>query len=72
MDGDGVANAVERARGSDPFDADSDADGVPDGSDCYPSDSTRTACAPPDPLDHQPPSITILRPADARLVSQTP
>jgi len=72
MDGDGVTNGVELAQGTNPFVADSDADGLGDSVDCFPSDPTRTACSLPDPLDHQPPSITITKPADARLVSQNP
>jgi hypothetical protein len=37
IDGDGVSNAAEAARGSDPRKADSDGDGVPDGADGCPT-----------------------------------
>ncbi len=72
MDGDGLTNTEERELGTDPFNADTDGDGVPDGQDCYPLDPTRSTCASPDPGDHDPPTITILSPPDARLVNTVP
>ncbi|HEY2363367.1 MAG TPA: LamG-like jellyroll fold domain-containing protein, partial [Candidatus Angelobacter sp.] len=45
-DADGVPNLLEVANGTDPFNADTDGDGVLDHEDCYPLDPTRWDCAP--------------------------
>jgi alpha-tubulin suppressor-like RCC1 family protein len=71
-DADGVINALERQIGTDPFNSDTDADGVPDGADCFPVDSTRSECPPPDPGDVTPPVITLDEPQNAVLISSTP
>jgi len=72
VDGDGLTNATERRIGTDPLNPDTDGDGVPDGADCFPLDPTRWQCPIPDPTDHTPPSITVLLPTNARLVSSIP
>jgi alpha-tubulin suppressor-like RCC1 family protein len=72
MDGDGVLNAVEIAQHTDPFKPDTDGDGVADGTDCFPLDPTKSECQAPDPDDHTPPTITLLEPANATLVSSNP
>jgi hypothetical protein len=43
VDGDGVDNTAEAARGTDPRNPDSDGDGVPDGADLCPTFAARTA-----------------------------
>ena len=72
MDADAVPNSVEIAQGTDPFNADTDGDGVSDGADSFPLDPTRWQYPGPDPGDHTPPAITVLRPANVRLVSSIP
>ena len=72
LSGDGVPNAVEIARGTDPFRADTHGDGVPDGIDCFPLDPTRWQCPAPVPGDVTPPVITLTEPTNAVLVSSVP
>ena len=72
MDGDGVANAVERAAGTDPLRADSDGDGVVDGADCFPLDPERSECLLPQPGDTTAPVIRLSEPTSALLVSSVP
>lgn len=72
MDADGLSNRAERVMGSDPFDPDTDDDGVRDGLDAFPLDPTRWQPAAPDPDDHTPPTLVLLEPAGAVLVSSTP
>ncbi len=67
-DGDGVANWIETAQGSDPFRADSDGDGVNDGADYWPLDPTRWQAPTPTPGDVTPPVITLTYPTGARPV----
>ena len=71
-DGDGVRNAVEAARGTDPLRADTDGDGVADDLDCYPTDPTRSTCAPPTPGDTTPPVILLTEPTNALIISTFP
>jgi hypothetical protein len=72
VDGDGVSNLLERSQGTDPFNPDTDGDGVSDGADCYPLDPSQTTCPVGDPGDQTPPTITLLVPRDAVLVSSSP
>ena len=72
MDGDGVTNAVEAIRGTDPFRVDTDEDGVNDGTDAFPLDPTRSQAPPPDPNDHTPPVINLVEPTNATLISSVP
>ena len=72
MDADGLSNRDEIALGTDPFDPDSDGDGVRDGLDAFPLDPGRWEPPPSDPGDHTPPSITLLQPSGAVLLSSTP
>jgi hypothetical protein len=67
VDHDGLSNAQEIAGGADPFDPDSDGDGTLDGSDCFPLDTSRSACAEV-PGDTTPPAITLSEPAEAQLI----
>jgi hypothetical protein len=57
--------------GTDPFNPDTDGDGVPDGPltgpgsagrDCFPVDPDQHVCGVPNPNDHTPPDITLLEP----------
>jgi hypothetical protein len=72
MDHDGIPNLQERAIGTDPLRADTDGDGVADGADCFPLDPTWSACVPPDPSDHTPPTIALIEPLSAVLVGTSP
>jgi hypothetical protein len=54
------------------FSAISDSDGVRDGLDAFPLDPGRWEPPPPDPGDHTPPTIVLLQPAGAVLLSSTP
>jgi hypothetical protein len=72
MDGDGLANAAERSAGTDPLRADTDIDGVSDGIDCFPLDSARSACLLRTPGDTTPPTVILLEPNNARLISSNP
>lgn len=65
-DADGVSNAQELLNGSDPFTADTDGDGVPDGADAFPTDPTRSSVPAPTPGDTTPPVITLTQPTGAR------
>jgi hypothetical protein len=58
-----LANTVEPTRGTDPIKADTDGDGVVDGSDVFPLDPSRSALPPSDPGDTSPPVITLERPS---------
>jgi hypothetical protein len=71
MDGDGVLNAAEIAQGTNPFSADTDGDGTGDATDCFPLDPTQQ-CPEGDPDDTTPPTITILMPSNAVLISTIP
>jgi hypothetical protein len=55
IDGDGVSNAAEQARGTDPRNVDSDGDGVADGADACP----RVKGSPPDGCDRTPPDLVL-------------
>jgi len=72
MDGDGVLNTVEVQRGTDPFAVDSDGDSVPDGVDAFPLDPTRSQAPSPTPGDTSPPTITLIDPTSAVLISSLP
>ena len=72
VDGDGVPNVTERTVGTNPLRPDTDGDGNPDGTDCFPLDPTRSTCLVPNPGDLTPPSITLLEPPNAVLVSSNP
>jgi len=72
VDGDGLTNTSERAAGTDPLRADTDGDGIPDGTDCFPLDPTQSSCLVPTPGDQTPPSITLLEPPNAVLISSNP
>jgi hypothetical protein len=62
-DGDGISNLDEVANGTDPFDPDTDGDGVPDGQDYAPTDPTRWEAPPPhNQSDTTPPVIRVLSP----------
>ena len=63
-DGDGLTDVQEIAFGTDPYNRDTDGDGVWDGMDFYPLDPTRWA----NPADHTPPIITLSLPVGAVLV----
>jgi alpha-tubulin suppressor-like RCC1 family protein len=66
-DHDGLTNPQETVLGTDPFNPDTDGDGALDGADCLPLDATRWAC-PPVPGDATPPVITLVEPANARVL----
>ena len=57
IDGDGVDNTGETARGTDPRNPDSDGDGVPDGADLCPRFAARTANG----CDQRAPTITFIK-----------
>jgi len=61
-DGDGWTNFYEIQMGTDPYNPDTDGDGVPDGIDCYPLDPNRWDCPFGDPV---PPTIQLLQPTTA-------
>lgn len=68
LDGDGLTNAQEISLGANVYWNDSDGDGVLDGQDAFPLDPSCSAIAPPDPNDHTPPGITLIKPEDAILL----
>jgi hypothetical protein len=72
MDGDGLSNAAEVQKGTDPFRADTDGDGTNDLADCFPLDPTRWQCPPPVGGDTTPPVITLQQPTNATLISVVP
>ena len=72
MDGDGLSNVEEALRGTDPFNRDTDGDGVPDGTDCFSLDVTRWQCPPPQPGDTTPPIITLTEPTNTVLIGSIP
>lgn len=59
---------VEELNGTDPFRADPDGDTVPDGSDAYPLDPTRSLPPSSNPSDTTPPVITFKEPVSAQLI----
>ena len=67
-DGDGLSNLIENALGTNPFSADTDGDGVNDNLDAFPLDPSRSAIPTPDPNDHTPPVITLIKPQGAQIV----
>ncbi len=67
-DGDGINDFVEILNGTNPFLADTDGDGVPDGQDAYPLDPGRSAVPAVDPADHSPPIITLDEPSEGTLL----
>jgi hypothetical protein len=68
MDGDGVTNALERQRGTDPFRVDTDGDSVNDNADAFPLDPTRSTAPSPTPGDTTPPVIILILPTGAILI----
>jgi hypothetical protein len=58
--------------GTDPFRADTDGDGHPDGEDLYPLDPTRWEGPPATPGDTTAPLVTLTEPTNATLVSVVP
>jgi alpha-tubulin suppressor-like RCC1 family protein len=71
MDSDGALNAAEIRQGTDPFRPDTDSDGLLDGADCFPLDATH-GCPEGDPNDVTPPTIILLAPSGAVLLSTHP
>ncbi len=67
-DGDGVNDFTEILNGTNPFLADTDGDGVPDGLDAFPLDPGRWSVPGVDPADHSPPIITLDEPIEATLL----
>jgi len=65
-DGDGLSNLIENALGTNPFSADTDGDGINDNLDAFPLDPSRSAIPTPDPNDHTPPAITLIKPQGAQ------
>ena len=59
-------------KGTDPFNSDTDGDGVGDGQDCFPLDPTRWQCPGPVGGDTTPPVITLTEPTTAVLISSVP
>jgi alpha-tubulin suppressor-like RCC1 family protein len=72
MDDDGKSNADERAAGTDPFRTDTDGDTCLDAADAFPLDPARCNAPPPNPGDTTPPTIQLLEPTNAILISSTP
>ena len=67
-DGDGLSNLIESALGTNPLSADTDGDGVNDNLDAFPLDPSRSAAPTPNPNDHTPPVITLIKPQGAQIV----
>lgn len=64
-DGDGLSNDEERLLGTDPFDPDSDGDGVSDLADVFPMDPERSSLPSGSPGDATAPVIMLALPPDA-------
>ncbi len=67
-DGDGLPTLVEATLGTNPNSADTDGDGITDNLDVYPLDPSRLVAPTPDPSDHTPPDITLIKPQGAQQV----
>lgn len=65
---DGLSDAHEIEIGTNPLDADTDNDGVPDGLDPFPLDPTRWLAPSPDAGDTTPPSINLIEPGAVNLL----
>jgi len=63
LDGDGLTNAEEALRGTNPRGADSDRDGVDDDVDAFPNDPSASSLGPHSGSDTTGPVITLLQPA---------
>jgi alpha-tubulin suppressor-like RCC1 family protein len=72
MDDDGKSNADEQAARTDPFRTDTDGDTCLDAADAFPLDPARCNAPPPNPGDTTPPTIQLLEPTNAILISSTP
>jgi hypothetical protein len=67
-DEDGLADDIEAILGTDPSDADTDGDSVPDAEDAFPLDPTRSTLPSSDPEDDTGPAITLDEPLNATLL----
>ncbi len=66
-DGDGMSMPRNLAAGTNPFNVDTDGDGVNDNIDAFPLDPTRTTAPTGTPGDVTAPTITLTRPVGATL-----
>jgi hypothetical protein len=64
-DSDGFVNAAEGVAGTSRFTVDTDRDGVPDATDAYPLDPSRSAVPPNNSSDTTPPTLGLVLPAGA-------